>query len=299
MRKICNSVLHMVKHESEACKSIRDPALRAEIKFEADIVTIVMKPVVESTYILEGKGPCASIAYDVIRKLQLWFDVHQPALTYPGVEHAMGELVQKLKALPQPVGAPGAALTPLEVALIASSHDVTAAALRAYVRVRTSAMIQPAIEYFRSRILGMMAGDVAVYKALRNINPIAVKKQSALGGFSVNAFKAEVRSLDHFSVIEINAMADELPAYILLFQHNTQCATFEEEMDFVLRFWRSQAGGLPALAKLARYAFTLITSSAACERAFSILQRFFGSDKKLALEDYVKLSVMLKSNSMP
>ena len=277
--------------------SMADPALRAEIKFEADIVCIVMKPLVETTYLLEGKGPCAAIAADAIGKIKLWFDVHHPALTYPGVEHAMSEFVNKLKVLPHPVAAMGVPLTAQQTAMVASLADPNATALKTYVRTRTSAMILPAIEYFRSRILVMMETDVTLYKALRNISPIAVARKSGLGGFSVNGFKNEVRSLDHFTDIEVDAMAAELPAYIQLFAHNAQCPTFEEEMDFVVRFWKSQAGILPQLAKLARYAFTIITSSAACERAFSILQRFFGSDKKLALEDYVKLSVMLRSNN--
>ena len=50
-----------------------------------------MKPLVEATYILEGDGPCAIIAYSLLRELELWFQVHSQEVTYPGMAQAIDE----------------------------------------------------------------------------------------------------------------------------------------------------------------------------------------------------------------
>ena len=43
--------------------TVNDPVSRTFLKLELDVVVISMKPFVETTYILEGKGPCAIVAY--------------------------------------------------------------------------------------------------------------------------------------------------------------------------------------------------------------------------------------------
>lgn len=46
---------------------LHDPVALAVLRMELDIVVITMKPLVQGTYLLEGKGPCAIIAYDLVR----------------------------------------------------------------------------------------------------------------------------------------------------------------------------------------------------------------------------------------
>ena len=67
-------------------------------------------------------------------------------------------------------------------------------------------------------------------------------------------------------------------------------------MTYADEFWKQNRLMLPGFVKFARYAFTMITSSASSERAFSILKRCFKSEQRLALEDYVSLSCMLQVN---
>lgn len=61
----------------------------AWLKLEIDVVVITMKPFVEATYLLEGKGSCAIIAYDMVVKIDKWFSTHEVNLTFPGVEVAV------------------------------------------------------------------------------------------------------------------------------------------------------------------------------------------------------------------
>jgi hypothetical protein len=61
----------------------------AWLKLEIDVVVITMKPFVEATYFLEGKGPCAIVAYDMVVKIDKWFSTHEVNLTFAGMEVAV------------------------------------------------------------------------------------------------------------------------------------------------------------------------------------------------------------------
>jgi hypothetical protein len=68
-------------------------------------------------------------------------------------------------------------------------------------------------------------------------------------------------------------------------------------MDFAVQFWQKYKHDLPSLARFARYAFTIYSSSASAERSFFVLKRCFGKQQKLDLEDHVSLSCMLQINN--
>ena len=61
-------------------------------------------------------------------------------------------------------------------------------------------------------------------------------------------------------------------------------------------FWAGSYNVIPNLALLARFAFSISTSSAAAERVFSCLNASFDRNQELALEDYVELAIMLQFN---
>lgn len=120
---------------------------------------------------------------------------------------------------------------------------------------------------------------------------------------TVKNFRAGVEGLENFSDIEINLMVDELPRYFNLVQNIPEnpynwnnSGNFQDEMDTAVKFWKIHKNDIPGLAKFARYAFTICTSSASAERSFSVLKRCFGDQQRLALEDYVMLSCMLQCN---
>lgn len=66
----------------------------------------------------------------------------------------------------------------------------------------------------------------------------------------------------------------------------------------VLRFWCRNGGDFPEIAKAARIAFSISVSSAASERVFSLMKRFFGkhSGRDSALADSMRASLMLSYN---
>jgi hypothetical protein len=119
----------------------------AWLKLETDVVVITMKPFVEATYLLEGKGPCAIIAYDMVVKIDKWFSTHEINLTFPGME---------------------VAVTSCWTTLLETNMEIT----RDVVVDKVKGIIKPAYEYFRSRIFGMLKEDLDLYRVLRYTNPI-------------------------------------------------------------------------------------------------------------------------------
>ena len=59
------------------------------LKLEMDIVAIVCKPLIKGTYILEGDGCTALIAFDLLESIRYWLTDHTPEMTFPGVEEAI------------------------------------------------------------------------------------------------------------------------------------------------------------------------------------------------------------------
>lgn len=120
----------------------------AYLKLELDVVAVTMKPFVEATYLLEGKGPCAIFAYDLVVKIDKWFSTHEVSLTFPGME---------------------AAVTFCWTALLQTNMEIT----RDAIADKVKAMIDIFnYGYFRSRIFGMHKGDLEFYRILRYTNPI-------------------------------------------------------------------------------------------------------------------------------
>ena len=121
---------------------LHDPVALAVLRMELDIVVITMKPLVQGTYLLEGKGPCAIIAYDLVRKIDNWFLTHLDDLTFPGMEEAISSCLKEL--------------------LEAGRNHTRDGIIRA-IRQK----IAPAYDYLKSRILEMLKDDMVIYKTMR------------------------------------------------------------------------------------------------------------------------------------
>ena len=246
------------------------PSSRIWLKLELSVVVITMKPVVDATYLLEGSGPTALIAYDLLENIRIGYNVHITDLTFPGMEYAVDECVEGLA-------------------------DGDAVRSRAWVISKVRGIITPSFDYFTSRIYGMLSEDIGIYKTLRYTNPVAVRH--ILPDFSVASFKVAVQSLRHFDEEEIERMLGEIPEYLTIIDNiSTTAVSRMEEMKYAWSFWVNNKYNLPILSRLAQYAFTITTSSASAERSFSVLKRCFGNDQRLALEDYSMLSCMMQTN---
>jgi hypothetical protein len=80
---------------------------------------------------------------------------------------------------------------------------------REWVRGKVKGIIVPAFQYFLSRVYGMLAEDVEIYKCLRFPNPITVKRYRQ--NFDVGIFKESVKTLKHFDAEELSAIISEIP----------------------------------------------------------------------------------------
>ena len=68
---------------------------------------------------------------------------------------------------------------------------------------------------------------------------------------------------------------------------------FSAECEWVLQRWQQQASLLPAWASLVRTVLTIQPSSAAAERAFSLLEYLYSPHRTSALEGHQEISLML------
>jgi hypothetical protein len=255
-------------------ETITNPVDKAWLFLELATVAIVARPLVLATYKLEGDGPLGIIAFDELENLKTWFNIHMLELTFPGLPEAISVCVN-------------------ELAPISYGNDVFVANVAVTAHVRT--LVQGPRDYFFSRIFGMLAADVAIYRTLRFANPIKflVNHLSA----DVGAFQNAIHSLCHFQEEEVAGMIGELARYEALVNGYPRQVLLEaDEVSFGSEFWINNRLQLPHLESFARYAFTVATSSAAVERVFSILKRCFKNEQRLTLEDYVQLSCMRQFN---
>ena len=81
----------------------------------------------------------------------------------------------------------------------------------------------------------------------------------------------------------------ELPVYL------TKAADLDRNLDPVL-WWKDHSDDLPFWSVAAGKIFLVQPSSAAAERAFSLLQKSFGSLQDASLTDYLQASIMLQYN---
>ena len=73
------------------------------------------------------------------------------------------------------------------------------------------------------------------------------------------------------------------------------CAYVSSEIDTVL-LWKSHEHELPNWANAFQLLLLVQPSSAAAERAFSLLENSFNHQQGSSLEDYISVSVMLQYN---
>jgi hypothetical protein len=57
------------------------------------VVAIVLKPLIECTYVLEGDSCCSVITYDYIMEIKNQFDMYGHTMGYPGFEDEVNHLL--------------------------------------------------------------------------------------------------------------------------------------------------------------------------------------------------------------
>ena len=122
---------------------VTDKSSRARLHLELAVVVAVAKPLVEATYLLEGNGPLALIAYDQVMCVKLHFDIHKEKATWPGVREAITRYTVEMTA--------------------DLGDDINENEHRSSTVCEVIGIVEPVEEYFLSRILGHLEDDIDVY----------------------------------------------------------------------------------------------------------------------------------------
>lgn len=256
-------------------ETITNDIFRAQLRLELAFVVIVAKPLVQATYLLEGDGPCSLIAYDLLMKCKVWFELHYQELTFPNLLSEIDVAVEVLSPI------------------MFNNDDVQC---RQAMKEHVTGAIRPVYNYFINKIFGELAEDVIVYKILRFTNPFSIKRMNYEINF--HEVRNDLLSLGNFNDQEITAILNEFPTYLLLCEEfNDIPYNLDEELKLILRFWLLHKNQLPGFSIFVRYAYTIAPSSASVERVFSILKASFGSQQNLAIEDYIQASLMYQYNN--
>ena len=158
-------------------------------------------------------------------------------------------------------------------------------------------MLWEGFEYFQSVVLGQLRHNVSLYKCARLCNPMSMRDYQFSPQTVRNTFGNEqvLKFAPVLATIQVDSLIDELPAY-------TQAAGSIDEavscksVEHIMPFWASRHKELPTWSKLVTFMATVVPSSAAAERVFSILKSQFGDTQTAALDDYVSASCMLRFN---
>ena len=147
--------------------------------------------------------------------------------------------------------------------------------------------VKTAYEYFNSKF-DLASGDlkdtVLAFRAARYLVPSML-----------NELKPTVNDIENLKLFPflneslINKLKDELPSY------RAAVENVSSEIDTVL-WWKSHEHELPNWANALQLLLLVQPSSAAAERAFSLLENSFNHQQRSSLEDYISVSVMLQYN---
>ena len=252
----------------------------AILKLELESVISVCKPLMYATDLLEGNGPCAVVAWKVLTTIRRDFNFHIAALSFGGI-------LDEIDACASVTSVP---------------NNRTIQEEKENLKISVRAIITPIVEYYEDKIFNLMSKDVAVYEVLRWINPVSIIADGGLNADFALRFRNGIKGLNYFTADEVNNMIADLPRYIEKCHLEISDPTIYNETDYELQmnkttlFWKKYCLNLTGIALLARYAFTIATSSASVERLFSVLKISFGKHQKTALQDYVQLSCTRQYN---
>jgi hypothetical protein len=163
--------------------------------------------------------------------------------------------------------------------------------------------LKPVFEYIRQRAHSGRKSSTGhscdVYKAVQMFNPSFVNtRKSIITAKLVEENCSALAFLDRSDAATgIKDLLSELPAYkhlstgVIMDQKDVSSFT-----DSVLQFWQLHRHELPAWSGAARKVLALTPSSAAAERAFSMLKVMFPPERNRSRGDLVETSLMLRYN---
>ena len=145
--------------------------------------------------------------------------------------------------------------------------------------------VRPGLLYFSQLLGNDTISPLSAFKAARLFSPAKVSEMQPVA--------SEVDTLCEFPFFRdpliISNLKMEMPSYL------ARAIDVSTDFDAVM-WWQRNRTHLPHWSSAAMQALLVQPSSAAAERAFSLLANSFGDRQQYALEDYVEASVMLQYN---
>ena len=228
-----------------------DGQMKLSLQLELAAVVDAGKPLVESTYILEGDGTLAWHCYEQLMVIQNSIQVAN---------------LHNLVALSREVSGGNLAFSQ-------QCYQYGVAA------------IQPGWEYFTQTVMGAMGPQVEIFKAARLFSPQQICQLRPVAN-DVDIVTS-VAFLDDPALIA--NLKNELPMYL------AKADGIDNNVD-PIGWWKANEADLPFWSAAAKLVLLMQPSSASSERVFSILTTTFGHLQDLALQDYIKCSLMLQFN---
>ena len=251
----------------------QNPLTRAEILLQLTATVEIGKIFRDATYKLEGDGALSLIAYDELLSIETTRTTVFAPMEYPQTIARTEALARQLVAL-NLQGLPRDANV-LQRQLLANAQTVGSGAF----------------QYFTSRVWnGALANQVELYKAIRLCNP-QVMMTTAPTAQMVRATLQRARSM-----CDVDLLITELAQYQALAAGLPAMNEEHLSLEQLTRFWQGNQARIPGWAAFTKRGLLMQPSSAAPERAFSMLNNTFRDDRNHALEDYVATSVMLQYN---
>ena len=152
--------------------------------------------------------------------------------------------------------------------------------------IYAKACVEPGLAYYQKKFSEDLKDSLAAFEAARLFLPskiIELKPDLS----AVDKLKA-FPFLNNKTVLD--GLKQELPSYL------AKAADTEISDEDLLTWWKRHQSDLPNWSSSAKKVALVQPSSAAAERAFSILNSTFKSQQELSLQDYVVCSSMLQYN---
>ena len=169
-------------------------------------------------------------------------------------------------------------------------------------------MVIGAVKYFRKTIYNndttksKLNDDIVIFYMCSFLNPIAFRsKHNDIWPDFDESIRTYIEPLSIFTPQQIDQMSGEWKNYwraVQAIPPSDRDDSPNYRMKVAHEFWKENRGkGLTSLALLARYAFTVVPSSAAAERVFSVLKNSLSLvQMHQALEDLTELMIQLQYN---
>lgn len=171
-------------------------------------------------------------------------------------------------------------------------------------KAKAMSMVDGAKKYFKETFFGEMRSDVAFYKICRFMNPAWAKTTDGnIPARMPQTLNADLQGLAWFDAADVAGMVREYPRYVQAARDSydevprERQGGFDARLECIEAFWCQHKTSFPHLAKLVRYFYTFLPSSAMSERVFSMLKMAFSLlQLKHTLNDYVEGCIMLRYN---